>query len=209
MVAGRTAVLGAGMLGLTVAYRLTRQGRSVTVIEREHQAGGLAAGFKVAANADGSPIYLDKFYHHLFRADRAVIDLIDELGLSERMVWPSPASCILRDGEVYRMDGALPLLMLKPLPFVDRIRLGAVVAYLKAEKVYQRFERSTAQEWLTTWRARMRTTCLPSRCFDRSSASSATRSPCLGSGLGSTCEARRSVTCWEDSSYSTIPSYAR
>ena len=151
MVARRTAVLGAGMLGLTVAYRLTRQGQSVTVIERERQAGGLAAGFKVAANPDGSPVYLDKFYHHLFRADHAVIDLIDELGLSERMVWPSPTSCILRDGKVYRMDGALPLLVLKPLPFVDRIRLGAVIAYLKAEKVYQRFERSTAQEWLTTW----------------------------------------------------------
>ncbi len=148
---GRTAILGAGLLGLTLAYRLTRRGHDVTVMERESLAGGLAAGFPVAANPDGSSIYLDKFYHHLFRADHAVIGLIDELGLSERLVWLSPSSCILRDGKIYRMDGALPLLMLEALPFIDRLRLGAVMAYLKVEKVYQRLEHTTVRQWLTTW----------------------------------------------------------
>jgi protoporphyrinogen oxidase len=151
MGAMRTAILGAGMLGLTLAYRLTCRGQHVTVIERESQAGGLAAGFQVASEPDGSPIYLDKFYHHLFRADHAVIQLIDELGLSGRLVWPSPTSCILRNGKIHRMDGPLPLLRLEVLPPIDRLRLGAVLAYLKLEKVYQRFEQATARQWLTTW----------------------------------------------------------
>ena len=48
----------------------------------------------------------------------------------------------------------MPLLALKPLPIVDRVRLGVVLAYLKVEKAYQRFERYTAEEWLTTWAGR-------------------------------------------------------
>jgi protoporphyrinogen oxidase len=151
MADGGTAVLGAGALGLTIAYRLAGRGQQVTVIERESQPGGLAAGFPVATAADGSVVYLEKFYHHLFRADHAVIDLIEELGLSDRLVWPSPSSAVLRDGAVYRLDGALALLRFKPLPFLDRIRLGTVIAYLKTEKVYQRLECWTVEEWLCRW----------------------------------------------------------
>ncbi|HEY8284666.1 MAG TPA: FAD-dependent oxidoreductase, partial [Chloroflexota bacterium] len=147
----RTGVLGAGALGLTLAYRLAQQGDSVTVIEREPDAGGLAAGFVVSRQADGTPVYLEKFYHHLFRADRAATALIDELGLGDRMVWPKPASTILRDGQIHAMDGALPLLRLNVLPFHDRVRVGAVLAYLKLEKGYQRFEGYTAEEWLRRW----------------------------------------------------------
>lgn len=44
----------------------------VTIFEREEQAGGLTAGFKVGAN------WLDKFYHHIFRTDRRMIGLFDE-----------------------------------------------------------------------------------------------------------------------------------
>jgi protoporphyrinogen oxidase len=151
MAGKRTAVLGAGALGLTAAYRLAQAGDQVTVIEREPEPGGLAAGFQVATTPEGRPVYLEKFYHHLFRADRAAIALIEELGLGDRLVWPRPVSTILRDGKIYRMDGVVPLLRLEPLPFIDRLRLGAVVAYLKAEKGYQRLEGRTAADWLQRW----------------------------------------------------------
>jgi protoporphyrinogen oxidase len=57
----------------------------------------------------------------------------------------------LRDGQVQRLDGVVPLLRFGALPFPDRIRLGAILAYLKMEKGYQRLEGRTAEEWLTTW----------------------------------------------------------
>lgn len=146
----RTAILGGGALGLTLAYRLAQSGDQVTVIEREPQPGGLAACFAVARNPDGSPVLLEKFYHHLFRADHAATALIEELGLGDRLVWPTPKSAILRDGAL-SSTAPLDLLRLQTLPLVDRLRLGAAGAYLKLEKGYQRLEGQTATAWLRRW----------------------------------------------------------
>ncbi len=82
----KTAILGAGALGLTVAYRLAARGEEVVVLERELRPGGLAAGFEVEPG-----IWLEKFYHHLFQGDRHAIGLIEELGLGRRPGLAPPA----------------------------------------------------------------------------------------------------------------------
>ena len=143
--ARRTAVLGAGALGLTMAYRLAGVGDEVTVIEREGEPGGLAAGFRVG------PSWLEKYYHHLFRSDHAATRLIEEMGLGDRLVWPRPVTATLINGEQHQLDSALSLLRYKPLPFVDRVRMGAVVAYLRAEKSHTRLEGQLTDAWLRTW----------------------------------------------------------
>ena len=119
------AVLGGGALGLTVALRLAQQGEKVVVYEREQEAGGLAAGFAV----DG--VFLEKFYHHLFRSDKAVQGLIRGLGLGPSLVWPRPKTVILWEGRLHLLDSPLALLRFPPLSLAERIRLGAVLAYLK------------------------------------------------------------------------------
>ena len=123
----RTAVLGAGALGLTVAFRLAQRGDEVVVIEREPLPGGLAAGFEIEPG-----MWLDKFYHHLFRRDRHAIGLIDELGLGDELVWPRPLTVTLRDGQVHQLDSPASLLRFRPLPVLDRLRMGAWLAYLQA-----------------------------------------------------------------------------
>src|SRR3954469_8174385 len=112
------AVIGAGALGMVGARRLTAGGARVTVFERESQPGGLTAGFKVGQN------WLDKFYHHLFRTDRRMIALFDELGLGDRMVWERPPTAVLREGQIRRFDGPLEVLKFSPLSLPARIRLG-------------------------------------------------------------------------------------
>ncbi len=144
--ARRTGVLGGGALGLTVAYRLAQTGDEVTVIEREPEPGGLAAGFRVG------PSYLEKFYHHLFRSDRAAQNLITELGLGDRLVWPQPITATLINGGIHQLDTPISLLRYKPLPLLDRVRMGAVMAYLKyVEKSHTRLEGKLADEWLRVW----------------------------------------------------------
>jgi len=139
------AVIGAGALGLAAARRLARGGAQVSVFERAARAGGLAVGFKVG------PSWLEKFYHHIFRTDRRMIELIDELGLGGRLVWGRPPTASLRDGRIRRLDGPLEVLRFSPLSFPARVRLGLGVALIKAIPDPERLEGQTASGWLRRW----------------------------------------------------------
>jgi len=141
-----TAILGAGALGLTVALRLAQRGDRVTVIERERLPGGLAAGF----NPTGD-VWLEKFYHHLFRSDRRAIAMIEELALGDRLEWHRPITASLTDGRFHRLDSPLSLLTFSPLPIQDRLRMGAVLAVLKAMPNPRLLEGDTAAAWLRRW----------------------------------------------------------
>jgi len=144
----RVAVLGAGALGLTAAYRLAKLGLPVTVIERETTLGGLAAGFAVGDT------YLDRFYHHLFRSDRHIVALYEELGLSGDLVWRRPKTGVLHNSRPYQLDSPLAVLRFSPLPPLDRLRLGLVIAYLKVVPAYRPLERHTADAWLGRYMGR-------------------------------------------------------
>jgi protoporphyrinogen oxidase len=74
----RIGVLGGGALGLTTAYRLAQGGHHAIVLERDRILGGLAGSFEVGGN------HLEKFYHHLFKTDKIIVDLIEEVGLGEK-----------------------------------------------------------------------------------------------------------------------------
>jgi protoporphyrinogen oxidase len=129
-------------MGLTAAYRLTQAGHQVTVIEKIEVVGGLAAGFKVGGT------WLERFYHHIFRSDTDITALIHELGLGESLLWKKPITATLYQGKIHQLDDPLSVLRFQPLPFVDRLRLGMAMAYLKFQRDYHRFESTTAERWI-------------------------------------------------------------
>ncbi len=141
------AILGGGALGLMTAYRLAQAGQAVMVFEQEPIAGGLAAGFHVSSDEH---IWLEKFYHHLFRSDTTVIQIIEELGLGERLEWLRPRSVCLIDGKTEQLDSPLSLLRFKPLYIAERLRVAAVLAFLKAVPPAW-LEGKTADAWLRRW----------------------------------------------------------
>src|SRR5438445_6289122 len=119
------AVLGGGALGLMTAYRLAQAGQAVMVIEQENIAGGLAAGFRI------EDTWLEKYYHHLFRSDKTAIRVIEELGLGDRLEWLRPRTVSLIGGQIHQLDSPLSLLLFKPWRLDERLRVGAILAYLK------------------------------------------------------------------------------
>jgi protoporphyrinogen oxidase len=141
----RIAILGGGATGLTLAYRLGKAGQQTAVFEKETDFGGLAAATKINGT------YLEKFYHHLFQTDKDATRLIHELGLGDRLRWLQPTTSNLIGGRQYELDSAASLLRFRPLPMLDRLRVGACIAYLKAESNYHRLERMTAVHWIRRW----------------------------------------------------------
>lgn len=143
----RIAVIGGGIAGLTAAYRLAQAGHAVTLWEQEERLGGLAAAFPLG---DGN--HLELFYHHLFMSDRAIVELIEELGIGDHLVWHDSNTGWFADGAIYPLTSAGDVLRLPIIPFVDRVRIGLVTLYLQriseASGRWRRFERVTAWEWL-------------------------------------------------------------
>ncbi len=138
------AVLGGGALGLMTAYRLAQAGQTVMLFEQEEMAGGLAAGFRIEDS------WLEKFYHHIFRSDKTVIKVIEELGLGDRLEWSSPRTVSLVGGKNYQLDSPISLLRFQPWRFDERIRVGAVMAFLKLANPNW-LEGQTADAWLSKW----------------------------------------------------------
>lgn len=145
----RIAIVGAGPAGLAAAYDLTRAGRSVTVYEGAPSVGGLAAGFK----APHWEWTLEKFYHHWFASDRAMLGLIRELGWSDRVVFPRPYTVVYYDGRFYPLDSYLTALAfsLRHFSLLDVLRFGLAGVYLKFTPRWQPLERVTADAWMRRW----------------------------------------------------------
>lgn len=138
------AVLGGGALGLTAALRLAQRGERATVYEREPVAGGLAAGFQI------DDAWLEKYYHHIFRSDKAIQRLIVELGLADRLRWPRPRSGIFWGGKTYQLDSPLAFLRFPVLTPFERVRQAAVMGVLRYGPVGP-LEGKRAAPWLRRW----------------------------------------------------------
>ncbi|MDQ6670521.1 MAG: FAD-dependent oxidoreductase [Chloroflexota bacterium] len=138
----RVGVLGGGALGLGAALRLAQAGRRVTLIEREPQLGGLAAGFRVGPNN------LEKFYHHIFRTDTTIIAFIRELGLDKHLLWGQPNTSTFSAGRIVSLGTIPDLLRLPLLDPRDRLRFLLGMAVLKAIPNEKIFKGWTAARWM-------------------------------------------------------------
>lgn len=135
-------IIGGGILGLTAAYDLARGGHQVTLFEKEREAGGQLATFQVGGAR------LEKFYHHIFKHDREVIDLTQELGLGDKLRWLDSRVGFFHGGKIYHFVTPLDLLCFTPVGFFDRLRLGLIGLYLRRYQDWRQLEGITAREWI-------------------------------------------------------------
>jgi protoporphyrinogen oxidase len=138
----KVAIVGGGVAGLTAAYRLVEAGHQVALFEAGPELGGLVRTFE----AGGEP--LESFYHHIFTTDTTIIRLIEELGYGDRLVWKDSKVGFYRDGQIWPFVTPTDLLRFKPLPLIDRVRLGLAGVYLRRQDNWAGYEEITAWEWL-------------------------------------------------------------
>ena len=140
----RVGIIGGGMAGLAAAYELTKQGHFAEVFEVAPFLGGQASTFEVYGGQ------LERGYHHLFISDTSITELIHELGLGDKLEWLQSSVGFYHGGKVWDFASPKDLLLFKPLPLLDRIRVGLWTFILQKTKSYQRFESVTAAAWLTS-----------------------------------------------------------
>ena len=139
----KTAIIGAGMVGLALGRRLAEQGDQVIIYERNAVPGGLAASFKPFPDGDN----LERYYHHIFSTDTAIIEMIGELGLQEKLKWHAGKTSCFSSNQIYPFDSPSTILSFPLLSFIDRLRLALALGILKIAPSAKVFEKQLAVAW--------------------------------------------------------------
>ncbi len=137
-------IIGGGIAGLTAAFDLLTAGHNVTIYEAKPQTGGLASGFR----DDAWEWTLDKFYHHIFASDKAIIGLANEIGMGEDIFFPRPTTSVMYNGRIIPFDSPMRWITFPGFNLIDVARFGFVSAYLRFRKPWKKLEQHTADDWL-------------------------------------------------------------
>lgn len=111
-------VVGGGYAGLAASKRLLDAGEEVTLYEAADKLGGLAASI----DTNGDPI--ERFYHHLSKSERTIVEVIEELGLDDRLNWRVGKNAFYVDGRMHPLDTMWQIAAYPHLSLYDKFRLG-------------------------------------------------------------------------------------
>ena len=137
------AVVGGGILGMTLALRLREQGKEVTLIEAARDIGGLASAWKI-----GNSVW-DRYYHVTLMSDLHVRNILNDLELEDDMRWVETKTGFYTKGRLLSMSNSIEFLRFPPLNLVEKVRLGATIFYASKLKDWKKLESIGVCEWLT------------------------------------------------------------
>jgi protoporphyrinogen oxidase len=135
-------IVGGGLLGLTLAHRLSQQGQDVTLLEAASHLGGLAGAWQLG------DVTWDRHYHVTLLSDTHLRGLLGELGLEQDLTWRETRTGFYTDGRLYSLSNTLEFLRFPPLRLWDKLRLGFTIWYASRLKDWKRLEKIPVTDWL-------------------------------------------------------------
>jgi protoporphyrinogen oxidase len=144
----RWGIVGGGLLGMTLAHRLSRLGKEVTLFEAADHLGGLASAWRLG------DVVWDRHYHVTLLSDSYLRSLLAELGLAEEMEWAETRTGFYTDGQLYSMSNTWEFLRFPPLRLWDKLRLGGTIFLAARIRDWERLEKIPATDWLRRWSGR-------------------------------------------------------
>jgi len=141
----RIAVIGAGPMGLAVAYQLARDGHNPVLFEADDRIGGMAATF------DFSGELLERYYHFHCTSDLAFFTVLDELGLSDKMHWTETKMGYWFQNKVQAWGNPIALLRFQGLPLIAKLRYGLHAFSCTKRNDWHKLDKVEATAWIKKW----------------------------------------------------------
>jgi protoporphyrinogen oxidase len=139
----RVAIIGGGIMGVSIGYFLTQEGIGVDIFEASPTLGGLAGQYILK---DG--IAIDRFYHAVLSSDSHLHQLCIQLGMEDELRFKETQTGFYHQGTIYPMNNIVDFLRFPPLRWIDRFRLGLTVLYAQFVRDWQHLEGVSVQDWL-------------------------------------------------------------
>ncbi len=141
-------IVGGGVLGMTLAWRLNAAGHGVTLYEAAPAPGGLAGAQQIG------PVTWDRFYHVILLSDGNLRGLLEELELADRLRWGTTRTGFYTDGTLYSLSTSLEFLRFPPLSLVDKARLALTILRASRIRDGRPLESIPVTDWLARWSGR-------------------------------------------------------
>jgi len=135
-------------MGMTLAHRLSQQGHKVTLFEAAPELGGLVSPWKM------NDVEWDKFYHVILLSDSRTRNILQEIGLDDKIEWVETKTGFYMNGKLYSMSDTVEFLKFPTLNLVDKFRLGLTILVASKIKDWKRLEKVPVTDWLKRWSGR-------------------------------------------------------
>ncbi len=142
------AVVGGGMLGMTLALRLAQRGQRVTLLEAAPRLGGLTSAWRLG------DARWDRFYHVTLLSDSCLRELLTEIGLEGEMKWVETKTGFYSGGRLHSMSSTWEFLTFPPLNLWQKLRLGGTIFLASKLQNWRRLEQIPVTTWLRRWSGR-------------------------------------------------------
>ena len=141
----RIAVLGAGPMGLAVAYQLVRDGHQPVVFEADDRVGGMTAAF------DFSGLSIERYYHFHCISDHAFLTVLTELGLENKMHWVETKMGYWYQNRLQAWGNPIALLKFRGLSLTAKFRYGLHAFLSTKRNDWKPLDNLDASKWIRRW----------------------------------------------------------
>ena len=138
----RVVVVGAGAMGLAAAYRALKNGHQVDLVEAAPEPGGMAGHF----DFDGTSI--ERFYHFVCRSDYPTFALMEELGISDQLIWRPTSMGLFTGNKLHPWGDPISLLRFPLVGLIDKLRYGIFAFVCVRRNRWSALENESAKDWI-------------------------------------------------------------
>jgi len=141
----RIAVLGAGPMGLAVAYQLALDGHQPVLFEADDRVGGMTATF------DFGGLEIERYYHFHCISDHAFLTVLEELGIADRIRWIETKMGYWYQGHLQPWGNPMALLKFRGLSLLAKFRYGLHAFLSTKRNDWRPLDNVEASGWIRRW----------------------------------------------------------